>query len=141
SWQQLADASTDWRLAIFPTRLNHRSTSVPTIESTEWTFAADAAKWMSLFLHSQAKSPFADAKVEQRGAGSAKRSDLVLHDRDGAGSTVPPEIGIVPLQPDELPVPGSGRAPPNQADVQEGFEPMDARAGLVDFRRSGNFAG
>jgi len=38
---------------------------------------------MSLFLHGQVKSPFADAKVEQRGAGSAQRSDLILHDRDG----------------------------------------------------------
>ena len=37
---------------------------------------------MSLFLHGQTKSPFADAKVEQRSAGSAKRSDLVLYDRD-----------------------------------------------------------
>jgi len=38
---------------------------------------------MSLFLHGQAKSPFTDAKVEQRGAGSARRSDLILYDRDG----------------------------------------------------------
>lgn len=38
---------------------------------------------MSLFLHGQAKSPFADAKVEQRGAGSGQRSDLVLYERDG----------------------------------------------------------
>ena len=37
---------------------------------------------MSLCLHGQAKFPFTDAKVEQRGAGSAKRSDLVLYDRD-----------------------------------------------------------
>jgi type I restriction-modification system DNA methylase subunit len=56
---------------------------VATVESTEWTFAADAAKWMSLFLHAQAKLPFADAKVEQRSSGSAKRSDLILYDRDG----------------------------------------------------------
>ena len=53
------------------------------VESTEWTFAADAAKWMSLFLHGQTKSPFTDAKVEQRSSGSAKRSDLILYDRDG----------------------------------------------------------
>ncbi|MBI5386057.1 MAG: N-6 DNA methylase [Verrucomicrobia bacterium] len=53
------------------------------VESTEWTFAADVAKWMSLFLHGQARLPFADAKVEQKGAGSAQRSDLVLYDRDG----------------------------------------------------------
>jgi hypothetical protein len=38
---------------------------------------------MSLFLHGQTKSPFTDAKVEQRSSGSAKRSDLILHDRDG----------------------------------------------------------
>ena len=38
---------------------------------------------MSLFLHGQAGSPFTDAKVEQRSSGSAKRSDLILYDRDG----------------------------------------------------------
>jgi len=55
---------------------------VATIESTEWTFAADAAKWMSLFLHGQTKSPFTVAKVEQR---SSARVDgnlwfLIEHD-------------------------------------------------------------
>lgn len=38
---------------------------------------------MSLSLHAQTKSPFTDAKVEQRGEGSAKRSDLILYDHDG----------------------------------------------------------
>lgn len=53
------------------------------VESTEWTFAADAAKWMSSCLRERSGLPFADAKVEQRGAGSARRNDLVLYDRDG----------------------------------------------------------
>jgi hypothetical protein len=70
-------------LALRHRTFNHPGQSVIPVESTEWTFAADAAKWMSLFLHGQAKSPFADAKVEQRGAGSAKRSDLILYDREG----------------------------------------------------------
>jgi hypothetical protein len=47
---------------------------VAIVESTEWTFAADAAKWMSLFLHGQTKSPFTDAKVEQRSSGIAAAS-------------------------------------------------------------------
>lgn len=72
----------DWHLAIFNEPLNHVFTSVATVESTEWTFAADAAKWMSLLLHAQTKLPFVDAKVEQRSSGSAKRSDLILYDRD-----------------------------------------------------------
>src|SRR6266849_10183488 len=52
-------------------------------EITEWTFAADAAKWMTLYLQGRRHLPFTEAKVEIKGAGSHKRRDLVLYDRDG----------------------------------------------------------
>ena len=52
-------------------------------EHTEWTFAAEVAKWMSLHLQGRRNLPFVDAKVETKTAGSLKRRDLTLYDRDG----------------------------------------------------------
>ena len=52
-------------------------------EITEWTFAADAAKWMTLHLQGRTASPFSEAKVEIKSQGSQKRSDITLYDRDG----------------------------------------------------------
>ncbi len=52
-------------------------------ELTEWTFAADAAKWMTVWLHGRKAMPFIEAKVEQKSSGSLKRRDLSLLDRDG----------------------------------------------------------
>jgi type I restriction-modification system DNA methylase subunit len=52
-------------------------------EQTEWTFAAEVAKWMSLHLQGRRNLPFVDAKVETKTAGSLKRRDLTLYDRDG----------------------------------------------------------
>lgn len=52
-------------------------------EDTEWTFVADAAKWMTLYLEEHKGLPFTEAKVEIRGRGSRRRRDLVLYDRDG----------------------------------------------------------
>jgi methylase of polypeptide subunit release factors len=52
-------------------------------ELTEWTFAADAAKWMTLYLQGRRSMPFTEGKVEERSAGSLKRRDLTLYDRDG----------------------------------------------------------
>jgi len=51
-------------------------------EITEWTFAADFAKWISHYLDHQ-RLPFKDAQVETKSAGSAKRRDFVLYARDG----------------------------------------------------------
>src|SRR5437667_3160001 len=48
-------------------------------ELTEWTFAADAAKWITIWLHGRKSI----AKVEQRATGSLKRRDLSVIDRDG----------------------------------------------------------
>src|SRR2546425_3358483 len=59
-----------------------------TAEITEWTFAADAAKWMTLYLRDRRHLPFKDAQVELKGKGSHKRTDLVLHDRDGRTALV-----------------------------------------------------
>lgn len=52
-------------------------------ELTEWTFAADAAKWITMWLHGRKSMPFTEAKVEQKSPGSLKRRDLSLLDRDG----------------------------------------------------------
>lgn len=52
-------------------------------ELTEWTFAADAAKWITMWLHGRKSMPFTEAKVEQKSSGSLKRRDLSLLDRDG----------------------------------------------------------
>jgi Eco57I restriction-modification methylase len=52
-------------------------------ELTEWTFAADVAKWMTIWLHRRKSMPFVEAKVEQRSLESLKRRDLSLLDRDG----------------------------------------------------------
>jgi len=54
-----------------------------TTEITEWTFAADVAKWMTFYLQGRRHLPFTNAQVELKGKGSHKRTDLVLHDRDG----------------------------------------------------------
>jgi type I restriction-modification system DNA methylase subunit len=51
-------------------------------EITEWTFAADVAKWMTLYLQGRPSSPFSDAKVEIKSRGSQRRCDLALYDRD-----------------------------------------------------------
>jgi hypothetical protein len=51
-------------------------------EITEWTFAADAAKWMTLYLQGRRHLPFTEAKVEIKGKGGSTRRDLVLYDRD-----------------------------------------------------------
>ena len=58
-------------------------TRVEMPELTEWTFAADAAKWMTMWLHGRKSMPFTEAKVEQKSSGSLKRRDLSLLDRDG----------------------------------------------------------
>ncbi len=50
-------------------------------EITEWTFAADSATWMTVYLHGRKSMPFKEAKVEQKASG--KRRDLSLIDRDG----------------------------------------------------------
>jgi hypothetical protein len=50
---------------------------------TEWTFAADAAKWITMWLHGRKSMPFTEAKVEQKSSGSLRRRDLSLLDRDG----------------------------------------------------------
>ena len=47
-------------------------------ELTEWTFAADAAKWITMWLHGRKSMPFTEAKVEQKSKGSLKRRDLSL---------------------------------------------------------------
>jgi len=52
-------------------------------EITEWSFAADAAKWITFHSQRLEASPFSEAKVEIKGAGSRKRSDLILFDREG----------------------------------------------------------
>jgi len=52
-------------------------------ELTEWTFAADAAKWITIWLHGRKSSPFVEAKVEQKSSESLKRRDLSVIDRDG----------------------------------------------------------
>ncbi len=52
-------------------------------EITEWTFAADVAKWMTLYLQGRTSSPFSEAKVEIKNRGSQKRNDITLYDRDG----------------------------------------------------------
>ncbi|MBI5388424.1 MAG: N-6 DNA methylase [Verrucomicrobia bacterium] len=52
-------------------------------EITEWTFAADAAMWMTLYLQGHKQLPFAEAKVEIKGKENQSRRDLVLFDRDG----------------------------------------------------------
>jgi type I restriction-modification system DNA methylase subunit len=52
-------------------------------EITEWTFAAQAATWMTMWLHGRRGMPFTEAKVEQKATGSAKRRDLSLLARDG----------------------------------------------------------
>jgi hypothetical protein len=62
-------------------RFAYLATKMP--ELTEWTFAADAAKWITIWLHGRTSMPFTEAKVEQRGSGSLKRRDLSLLDRDG----------------------------------------------------------
>ena len=50
---------------------------------TEWTFAADVAKWMTIWLNQRKSMPFVEAKVEQKSSDSLKRRDLSLLDRDG----------------------------------------------------------
>jgi type I restriction-modification system DNA methylase subunit len=52
-------------------------------EITEWTFAAQAATWMTMWLHGRRAMPFTEAKVEQKATESAKRRDLSLLARDG----------------------------------------------------------
>ena len=52
-------------------------------ELTEWTFAADAAKWITMWLQGRKTMPFTEAKVEQKSADSLQRRDLSLLDRDG----------------------------------------------------------
>jgi hypothetical protein len=52
-------------------------------ELTEWTFAADAAKWITMWLQGRKSMPFTEAKVEQKSAESLQRRDLSLLDRDG----------------------------------------------------------
>jgi methylase of polypeptide subunit release factors len=89
------------------------------VESTEWTFAADAAKWMSLFLQRKPGLPFSDAKVEQRGAGSNQRSDLILNDLDGK-----------PALTGEIKLP----------DTSEGQTPFHAKL-VADARRKANRLG
>jgi type I restriction-modification system DNA methylase subunit len=51
-------------------------------EITEWTFAADVAKWMTLYLQGRTTSPFVEAKVEIKSRGSQRRNDITLFDRD-----------------------------------------------------------
>ncbi|MBM4035034.1 MAG: SAM-dependent methyltransferase [Planctomycetes bacterium] len=50
---------------------------------TEWEFTADVAKWVQQALHADPSLPFSEAKCETRTIGSAKRSDLILLDKDG----------------------------------------------------------
>ncbi len=51
-------------------------------ESTEWTFAADVATWMTTHLRGKRNLPFTEAKVEMKSRGSLKRRDVSLYDRD-----------------------------------------------------------
>lgn len=64
-------------------RKNYAKTDFRMAELTEWTFAADVAKWITIWLRGQTVTPFAEAKVEQKGPQSTKRRDLSLLDRDG----------------------------------------------------------
>ncbi len=49
---------------------------------TEWEFTADVAKWVQQALDKDPSLPFSQAKCETRTIGSAKRSDLILLDKD-----------------------------------------------------------
>lgn len=53
-----------------------------TVQITEWEFTADVAKWITAILERNPGLPFSEAKCEQRGAGSAKRRDLTLLDKN-----------------------------------------------------------
>jgi len=88
-------------------------------ELTEWTFAADAAKWMTMWLHGRKSLPFTEAKVEQKTSGSGKRRDLSLLDRDGKKALT-----------------GEIRFP----DAQDGETPYNAKL-VTDARRKAGRAG
>ena len=53
------------------------------IPITEWEFTADVESWINEILAKDPSLPFSAAKCEQRVAGSQKRRDLTLLDRDG----------------------------------------------------------
>jgi len=88
-------------------------------EITEWTFAADAAKWISLYSQGRSSSPFAEARVETKAAGSLKRRDLTVYDRDGKRALT-----------------GEIRFP----DAQDGETPYNAKL-VTDARRKARNAG
>ncbi len=48
---------------------------------TEWEFTADVASWINELLRIEPDLPFERAKCEQRGAGSQKRRDITLLDK------------------------------------------------------------
>ena len=86
-------------------------TIMPTI--TEWTFTADIAKWIEQVLHERPDLPFSCAEVEERGAGSRKRRDLTLYDRQNK----PAVTGEV-----KMPDSPDGRSPFQEALVMDAHQ-------------------
>lgn len=78
--------------------------------TNEWSFTAEAAKWMTQILADRLDLPFADVRVETPVRGSQKRHDLVLYGRDGK----PLLAGEVKL-PDRL----NGGSPFNETVVTD----------------------
>ncbi len=78
--------------------------------TNEWSFTAEAAKWMTQILAARLELPFSDVRVEIPVPGSQKRHDLVLYGRDGK----PALAGEVKL-PDRL----NGGTPFNETVVTD----------------------
>lgn len=84
---------------------------------TEWTFTADATKWMEQILQQRPDLPFSRAEVEERGRASQKRRDITLYDRNNR-PVITGEVKM-PDKPD-------GRSPFQEALVMDAHAKADS---------------
>lgn len=79
----------------------------------EWEYTADVASWINRIIDYDPTLPFSEAKCEQYGAGSRKRRDLTLRDKNGQ---------IVLTGEVKLPYQADGGSPHNEKVVKDARE-------------------